>query len=89
MKIQSIKRKGNTIEFTGSFQRADLGEILAAANGILDLHTRLASDVFPNGVTLTCRECGHTISASSADCARYLAHGWPRHHGKEMRQPPD
>ncbi len=52
---------------------------------IRTLHDRIAADVYPNGGTLTCRVCGHQQPMSTKDAAHYLAHGWPRHCGKEMR----
>ncbi|HRJ44664.1 MAG TPA: hypothetical protein PL105_22400 [Caldilineaceae bacterium] len=87
MRIDTIKNRNGAIELTGSFQLTDLHSILSAVNGILDIHQRLANDVYPDGVELQCLKCSHVIIATTADCAHYLAHGWPRHCGREMRQP--
>ena len=51
---------------------------------IENLHGNIAGDVWPNGAKLTCKECGETIIATADECATYLAHGWPEHHGSSM-----
>lgn len=49
-------------------------------------HEAISSDVFPDGVWLHCAnpECDRGERVSSADCARYLASGWPMHCGMTM-----
>ena len=50
-----------------------------------NIHSLIAQDVYPNGQDMTCREgCGYAFHATAEDCASYLAHGWPRHCGREM-----
>jgi hypothetical protein len=49
-----------------------------------NLHGNIAGDVWPKGATLTCATCGHAEHATSEDCGRYLARGWPKHCGQTM-----
>ncbi len=49
------------------------------------LHANIAKEVYPNGVILTCSNCGRQEEATTEDCAYYLAHGWPKCCGHDMR----
>ncbi len=51
---------------------------------INNFHNNIAGDVWPNGAKLTCKECGEIVTISTEECATYLAHGWPEHHGSSM-----
>ncbi len=51
-----------------------------------NMHGNIAKDVWPKGCVLFCDECGHEEHASTEDCGRYLAHGWPKHCRKTMKQ---
>ncbi len=51
---------------------------------ILHLHDYLAQETFPDGVSLTCKDCGITTISTTVECAHYLAFGWPTHHGSSM-----
>lgn len=56
-----------------------------------NVHESIASDAFPNGAWLYCANpgCDRGEKATSADCAGYLASGWPMHCGMTMGlQPP-
>lgn len=44
----------------------------------------IAADVWPKGATLECKRCDHAEHATSAECGRYLARGWPKHCGETM-----
>lgn len=59
-----------------------ISEIIARAQG---LHAAIGKDIVQPGDYHECASCGHTQPLTAADAARYLAHGWPRHCGKEMR----
>ncbi len=58
--------------------------IILLIDKILHLHDYIARESFPNGVSLTCKDCGYAAIATTEECARYLASGWPTHHGKSM-----
>ena len=49
-------------------------------------HRSMATAAFPNGSWLRCAnpECDRGEKATSEDCARYLATGWPTHCGQTM-----
>lgn len=49
-----------------------------------NIHEELAKTVYPHGARIACRKCGYSRIATVADCAGYLARGWPRHCGREM-----
>ena len=49
------------------------------------IQSKIARDVFPNGVALHCDRCGRDDFASSAQAATYLSHGWPKHCGETMK----
>lgn len=59
-----------------------ISEYLKRLNGI---HMAIANDVYPHGAKMTCRACDYEFIASTADCAYYLAHGWPKCCGKTMK----
>lgn len=48
------------------------------------IHNNIAADVFPNGGTLTCKQCGHSESITREDCAHSLRWGWKKHCGYTM-----
>jgi hypothetical protein len=49
-----------------------------------DLHSKIATDVWPQGAKLTCHKCGHSEKITSAEAAEYLRHGWPKHCSNTM-----
>lgn len=49
---------------------------------IASLHLNVAIDCWPNGGVLRCK-CGHTLSFTCEDAARFLAEGWPKHCSKQ------
>lgn len=55
-------------------------------NTIQNIHTLIAQDVYPNGITHVCKVCGREQYDSADMCAYYLAHGWPVCCGDTMRQ---
>jgi hypothetical protein len=55
-------------------------------SNVSNFHIKIAKCVYPDGLTLICKTCGMTIEATTEDCAGYLAHGWPKCHGREMSQ---
>ena len=61
----------------------DLSQLLTNAR---NLHSNIARDVYPDGIRLVCASCGRVVEATTEMCASYLAHGWPRCHGHEMKQ---
>lgn len=48
------------------------------------MHSKLAVEAWPDGVTLECR-CGHQEQATVEQLAGYLEHGWPEHCHEIMR----
>ena len=48
------------------------------------IHAKIVNDALPSGGTLTCTRCGRTRRVSTAECADYLAYGWPKCCGKTM-----
>lgn len=52
----------------------------------MTLMERVAAEAFPKGAHLHCAntECNRGERATTADCARYLATGWPEHCGQTM-----
>ena len=59
--------------------------INAITKGVRGLHGNIATDVWPKGATLTCRECGDSREIDTADCGHYLRQGWPKCCGHTMR----
>jgi hypothetical protein len=53
----------------------DTGTIVENAKHI---HGSIASDVWPSGWSGKCRICGKPFFYTRAECAYYLAHGWPK-----------
>lgn len=51
---------------------------------ILNLHHAIASDVWPDGWDMVCKECGKVVHLTVAECGYCLAHGWPECCGKSM-----
>lgn len=51
------------------------------------MHDTIAADAMPNGVWLRCvnSDCDRGERVSRAQCAHYLATGWPTHCGYTMR----
>ena len=54
-------------------------------SNVRNLHINIAKDVYPDGAWVTCRVCNRTIEATTEMCASYLARGWPKCHGHQMR----
>lgn len=52
----------------------------------MTLMEQVARDAFPHGAHLKCTnpECDRGERVTQADCARYLANGWPTHCGATM-----
>jgi hypothetical protein len=48
-----------------------------------DLHSKIATDVWPQGAILRCT-CGHSERITSAEAGEYLRRGWPKHCGLTM-----
>ena len=42
-----------------------------------NLHRNIANDVWPGGWRGNCHKCGKEFYYTQAECAYYLAHGWP------------
>lgn len=60
------------------------GEPKVQLPDLKNLHTNIATDVWPSGALLRCGVCGHEVRATPAECGRYLAKGWPAHCGVTM-----
>ena len=45
---------------------------------LTNLHSNIAKDVWPNGVSLRCAKCGHSKNASKEEAAGFLRKGWPQ-----------
>jgi hypothetical protein len=58
---------------------------------VRNIHTRIANKVWPNGWDGECGKCGKPFHYTSAQCAYYLAHGWPRcdHKIEQDKEPMD
>lgn len=52
---------------------------------INQIHMNMAKDAFPLGADAICVVCKTIQYMTTASCADALAHGWPKHCGKEMR----
>jgi hypothetical protein len=59
----------------------DYGQAIA---DLMNLHGKIAHDVFPKGGTLICTACGQTQPFTEQQGAQYLRDGWPKHCGHEM-----
>ncbi|MEM7113073.1 MAG: hypothetical protein AAF614_11620 [Chloroflexota bacterium] len=62
-------------------QKKSMQEIIMGMN---NLHKGIATDVFPDGVSLRCTRCQREIAATNDDVANYLRQGWPRCCGYAM-----
>ena len=54
---------------------------------VRNLHGNIASDVWPNGATLKCKQVTdgkHDVEITASQCGQYLAHGWPACCGQSM-----
>jgi hypothetical protein len=49
-----------------------------------DLHSNISKDVWPEGAKLKCKTCGEIITITTEECGKFLASGWPEHHGITM-----
>lgn len=50
----------------------------------MTFYEAIARDAFPNGAILGCSKCGSIVEVNSAQCAEFLASGWPSHCGQTM-----
>lgn len=60
-------------------------DVLKQLAAIGRVHLNIAREVYPRGALLLCQKCAHTQGATTEDCARYLARGWPMHCGQDMK----
>jgi hypothetical protein len=52
--------------------------------GLKNLHSNIANDVWPNGQDLKCGTCGKVVHLTTEECGQCLAHGWPKCCGYDM-----
>jgi len=50
-----------------------------------DLHSKIATDVWPDGAILKCMACTHTERITSTQAAGFLRRGWPSHCDRTMQ----
>lgn len=55
----------------------EIEKVKALAFHLQNIHGGIAADVWPNGATVTCSECGRTETLSTGECGYCLGHGWP------------
>jgi len=60
----------------------DLQKLLDSAK---NLHANIAKDVWHDGQDMICKICGYELHLTTEQCGYCLAHGWPKHCGKDMR----
>ena len=51
---------------------------------LLDIHQKVAKDVYPNGGTMICLQCKVAVDFSMKDAGHFLKYGWPLHCGLTM-----
>ncbi len=61
----------------------ELKRVIKVATG---LQAGIAGDVWPNGGTLVCSNCGSELEFDRGEAAYFLAHGWPKCCGRTMGQ---
>jgi hypothetical protein len=55
----------------------ELRDYEAAIDEVADHHLAVAQRIWPDGTMLHCTRCGRVQQATTAQVARYMAHGWP------------
>ena len=57
---------------------------MAFVGRVAGIHSKIAQDVWPDGLRLVCKRCEHEEHASVEQAGRYLRSVWPRHCGESM-----
>ena len=57
-----------------------------ASTGVIhEIYVEQVSEVYPQGTTLCCRRCDHTMPVMADQLADVMERGWPKHCGADMR----